>query len=181
MNYLTLSMDNKTSIHCPLFNVDTQVRACVTLRSKVFQGQQVEVRRGCQAALASCKCPMMHVISRMAFGRSNVGDELGSTEPVLSKLPGDILVEILPIMIQEVHLRRYGVSKEETLILETANERIEKQILVAPNNFKAPPRANVVKGGTPRGRSKALPAPSVADTAIIEAAASGDMSAAINS
>lgn len=185
MRILTFSKENKAKIHCPIFDADTTVSSCMNLRDKVWRGERVEVRKGCQACMASCKCPVARTVQRIIFNSATQRDPLGATEEVTLKIEAEVLSDILPVVVQEQYLNRYGVSAGERLVIEGCNPRIEKQLGGAPHNVRTAPRAAILKSSveaTPRAAIKSPPnvvAKPIEDE-ISTAAATGDMSAAIN-
>lgn len=183
MEFLSASMRNKATFTCPIFGVDTQMRACVMLRDKIYAGQRVEVRRGCQACITASKCPAANIVRRISFGLTNATDEVSSETVTHVKLPADVLEEILPVIVTDMSLSRHGVGPEERRLIESANDRIAKQIETAPRNRKASPKIQVSSmREQPKRRAIATPEqPKPTPTPAINiAAATGDMSAAIS-
>lgn len=183
MEFLTFSAQNKFSFICPIFDVSTQMRACVRLRDKVYRADRVEVRRGCQACITSSKCPAAEIVRRIAFNSSTATDELSSKEEITGKLPSDILEAILPVMVMEQTLVKYGVSHEERELIASSGERIAKQMTTAPRNRNSAPKPSQTSVDTAARRRAVVPAVTVEkpeSAAINKAAAQGDLSAAIN-
>ena len=67
MKYLTLSLTNKARINCPIFDTQVNVASYVALRDKVWRGEHVEVRRGCQACMHCSKCPVSVLVSKICY------------------------------------------------------------------------------------------------------------------
>lgn len=181
MEFLSISMKNRASFVCPIFDVTTQMRACVKLRDKMFMGQRVEVRRGCQACITSSKCPAANLVRRIGFNLTNATDEVSSANDAVVKLPADVLEEVLPVVVLDGTLARFGVTSEERSLIDSANERIAKQLATAPRNRKSAPKvhASVVREQAKRGSTMKVAAPAVVSE-INKAAATGDMSAGIS-
>lgn len=171
--YLTFSPQNQLSFVCPIFNVSTKMAACLKLRELVWRGKTPDVRKGCQACMKSSKCPAAAIVQKISYTKAP--DAYGSLTPVEARLDDAILGRILPVVVQEAHLNLCDVPAAERALIETANARIEKQMVSAPKQPIAARRRAVAKVDTP----KAAPAPSVPN-AIQDAAASGDLAAAIN-
>ena len=168
-----------SSFQCPIFGVTTEVRTCAKLMDMIMSGKPPEARKGCQAALASCKCPML-TLTRINRHRHTTGAEV-----VLDgKLPRELLERIRPIKIQDVHLNRYGVSSTERDRMLGANDRIDKLIGSAPSAESISRRMPTHKTSKPTGalRAKKPAAPIYTDNANANdtAAATGDLGAAIS-
>lgn len=178
---LTFARENQFSFTCPIFNASTKIAACIQLRDLVWAGKRVDKRLGCQACMRSSKCPATLIVDRIMRSRHEVDDSYGSAEPVNGKLRVDVLEYIRPIVVLENDLNRYGVSSGERILISSANERIDQMLKTAPTGAgRSIPRSQVTfTAPTKRTASKPTPAP-VTDTGINVAAASGDMSAAIN-
>jgi hypothetical protein len=174
--YLTLGYTNQATISCPIFGVETKLAACMKLRDKVWQGQNPPIRKGCQACMSANKCPAAQIVNTMIYGKKENADTYGSHEPKNIKLRDNILERILPVVVRPETMRKFGVSDQEQALIETANDRIRKQMVSAPSSEKessySPKRS---------AKPKATPKPTAeVNTARAEAARSGDMSAAIS-
>lgn len=185
-DFLTLSMDNLFSFTCPVFAADVEIRSCVVLRNKVYAGEHVQTRRGCQACIRANKCPAAELVSSMAHGRSEATDHCSSLEPVKGRLPAYALERIQRVMVLESHLRMADVPSGEVDAIATANERIAAQLETAPMK-KVEARRVATSSATSRRtvrRPAASPATTTPETvktvSTVAAAASGDLSAAIN-
>lgn len=185
--FATLSETNKFAFVCPIFNAEVQIRSCLAVRAKVYKGETLETRRGCQACISSSKCPAAEIQRRISFNISTATDHCASETPVVGKMPADILERIAPVLVQGEHLRRFAVSTSEQTMIESSRERIETQIASAPRSQTAPKRVQVssssegtsVKRGGAVKRSSA-PKPASQQPAVNVAAKTGDMAAALN-
>lgn len=181
--YLTLADENQFQFVCPIFNVETKMRLCNTLRDLVYAGRPPAVRKGCQACMRAGKCPAAQIITRISFGAGKVGDDYGATEPTVGKLRQDVLERIAPVIVLESVLNSMQVPDAERELIATANDRIQAQLKSAPK-----PSGEFVSravksefGSSARKRSTPKPkAPANTNTAINAAAASGDLAAAIS-
>lgn len=180
---LTLAKSNKFSFKCPVMNAEVQMRGCVLLRDKVYVGQKLQTRRGCQACISGGKCPAAEIVRRFAFGANNATDHCSSEEPKVGRLPADVLDRIAAVIVPEGTLRSFGVPAEEVLLITNSRERIDQQILTAPRERVESRVRKSEHHETPKRRSSA-PAPATKPAApkpqINHAAATGDMAAALN-
>ena len=180
-HFLTLSMKNRFSFTCPIFDASVEMRGCVLVRDKVYRGEQFPERKGCQACISSSKCPAAAIVQQMAFNRSDATDHCSSIEPKSGKLPASALEAVRPVIVTASDVQRYGLTSTELSLIESANGRIDTQLATAPSErvsgriqaSEAPKRARATKVA-PEASTEA---PSIA---VTSAAASGDMSAAIN-
>lgn len=175
MAYQTLSYANAFAFTCPIFNVETKMAGCVKLRDLVWRGKTVEVRRGCQVCMKASKCPAAVIVQSLAMSNRPQPDDYGSVEPRSGKLRKDVLERILPVVVMEADLGRYGVPAAEVALIQSANERIAAQLGHAPGASQARAQAQV---GTSRRKTREKAAP--ASSAALSAAETGDLSAAIN-
>jgi hypothetical protein len=174
----TLSPTNQFCFKCPIFKTEVKLATCLMLRDKVWRGEKIEVRGGCQAAMHDSKCPVVHVLPEMmrADSTGNSDDPYHSVEKVVGSLSNWILKRITPIMMMQRTIDQFAMSPQERQLLEESNSMIpeinEKKERLRPiRHTKAVPLAD----------SKEIEAkshPVVADS--IAAATSGDMTAAIN-
>lgn len=179
---LALSPTNKMTIQCPIFDASTPVRACVKLQSMVYMGKRPDVRLGCQACISASKCPVDHMVRAFAFNRATEEHDLSSVDPVTGKLPASILERVLPVAVMDHTLTQYRVSEAERLMIKSANERIQQQLVNAPRAKGSSTRIRRSAEEPVRKRKIANPPavePAVAST-VKTAAESGDLSAAIN-
>ncbi|MFA9261815.1 MAG: hypothetical protein ACEQSB_00445 [Undibacterium sp.] len=173
---LTLSSGNQATFDCPIFGVETKVATCGSLRDKVWAGTLMEKRGGCRACIADNKCPISSIISKIIYSKEDPEnlDVYGSREPKKIRLRDDVLGRVLPVMVQESTLRRFNVSDQERMLIETANDRIRSQMVSAPKASEKV--ANIRRANQPRKVEKQTPMVNPAHLA----AATGDISAAIN-
>ncbi|MTH61083.1 hypothetical protein [Paracoccus litorisediminis] len=181
-HYLTLDQENRFSFTCPIFDSKVEMRGCVLVRDMVYQGKNFPQRQGCQVCIRGGKCPAAEIVRRIAHNQPNATDRCSATEPVHGKLPADVLEFVRPTVMLENALRRLAGS--EVTMIQSANDRIDAQIATAPRErvagkvTRVSATANYEK---PEGRSTARKsAPASKPAANVEAAISGDMSAAIN-
>lgn len=162
-NKLTLSPDNQFAFECPVFETNVKIAPCFELRDRVWRGEKLGIRRGCQAAMASNKCPINHILKRMVL----TGDDpYGSKTAKLGRLSDDILKRIAPVVVIDAHMRDYGCTDRERELLIAANERASK--------------AGTGKTFTRPRRKKAETTAHPAAPATESAAETGDMTAALN-
>jgi hypothetical protein len=169
---------NKASFTCPIFNVETRVSHCLQLRDKVWAGFKPPIRKGCQACMTAGKCPMAKMVDKIIYGKQgkDAPEPYASAEPKQVKLRDDLLERVLPVLVRHETMSRYDVSDKERELIESANDRIRKQMQNAP-------LASSDTVSTPYRRSapkKVAPKPSNTNNRINEAAASGDLAAAVN-
>lgn len=186
-------MLNKFSFTCPIFNVKTHFEHCTTLRNEMFGGKTVAVRKGCQACIASSKCPAALEYRESIYGRKALYPHYVSPdEPKHGKLRAEVLESILPVKVQDIHLNMYAVPAVEQELIATANDRIRDQLKTAPKVALQP----YVQPKASRETLQAKPRPQFTPIRPLEnvtrneepapipstnhAAATGDMSAAIN-
>lgn len=183
MQYLSLSMSNLFSFVCPIFNATVQFRTCLAVRDKVYRGDRLETRRGCQACMSASKCPAAEIVRRIAFGMGDATDHCSSTEAKVGKLPADTLERIRPVLVPESILNAYHVPSAERMLIASAVTRIDEQMATAPRTTVAAKTAKVVASAQRSERHEpriAKPAPVKPQTTTHAAAASGDLAAAIN-
>jgi hypothetical protein len=164
-----------SSFQCPIFDVSTEVRTCAKLMDMIMSGKSPEVRKGCQAALASCKCPML-TLTRINRHRHTTGAEV----VINGKLPRELLEHIRPIKFQDGHFIRYAVSPAERDRMLGANDRIDKLIGSAPSVESISRRMPTVKASKPAGALRANKPAAPTYSANDTAAATGDLGAAIS-
>lgn len=182
MQVLALSSENRFSFTCPIFDVPTQMRACVKLREMFMRGEKPQVRKGCQACMASGKCPALEIIRRFAFGTATGEDDLSSTTDVHGKLPANVLERIAPTIVMQSTMTAYRISDAEQQMIESSRERIEAQLRSAPRAEKSSRMIRTTSASEQRKPSKigTVPDAPVVSKEINIAAATGDLSAAIN-
>lgn len=176
MSDLMFAAENKFSFNCPIFGTETRFSACMKLRDMVWKGQQVEIRRGCQAAMMACKCPVTNIVQKAVMSHDEKQEtRYAAREPVVGKLHADVLAAILPVIVTEMSMVRYAVGGVERELLASSNTRIEAQLGVAPSKEKPTRRAT----NAPPPEAHA-PKTKTVKTTIQTAAETGDLSAAIS-
>lgn len=180
MRYLTLDYErNKFRFVCPIFNSETSMASCVLLRNLAMSGKPGDKRRGCQACIMSGKCPAAAIVSRIIYGRE-VPDDYGSETPIVGKLRQSVLNRVHRVIVQEKHMSLCGISDVERKLIATANERIAKMLLTAPKDSgDSAPRHAVTSRAPAKSRKSAAPKVKANET-VMNAAMTGDMTAAIN-
>lgn len=182
INYpLTLSLTNKARINCPIFDTQVNVASCVALRDKVWRGEHIDVRRGCQACMRCSKCPVAELVSKICFG-SDYPDNLASTEPKLIALSEDVLRRIENVVVLDNIMNHLGVPDIERQLIDSSRSRIEKALAKAPSSDKN----KVVFSATKRSSNKTKRVNTIKNATennkqdLKSAAIRGDLSAAIN-
>lgn len=182
MGYSTLAEENQFSFKCPIFNAETRMASCIKLRNLFWRGLRPEKRRGCQACMESGKCPAAQIAQRMALAghRTPIADEYASDTPVMGKLRRDILERIRSVVVLHSTIMRHGLTSVEAKMIESANDRIDAMLGSAPTGSSATRRATI-KGNArvPRELAGSEAASKKTTSRIEQAAASGDLSAAI--
>jgi hypothetical protein len=167
-----LTLDDKANqfeFVCPIFNVQTKMRLCMTLRELFWMGKKPDVRKGCQACMRSSKCPAAAIVNKISYSSQRPApDEYGSTQPVVGKLRKDILERILLPIVLERTMDEFGVPEPERQMIRTSSDRIAKMVGAAPID------------GEDRPATRAAPAKKTKSTVNRAAAASGDLAAAVN-
>lgn len=175
--YLTLSPENQFRFVCPIFDTEVKFSQCMQVRDAVYSGKNLPVRKGCQACMHSSKCPVFEIVRSIAPER-NTPDDYGSTTPVVGKIRKDVLEKIAPIMVLPRTMENLGVSPAEQAMIESSSERIRKLAGMAPG-----PSA---ENSSSRASSKPSRKPATKkvapqnDNKINEAAATGDLAAAVS-
>lgn len=174
----TLSDDNQFVFECPIFNSQTKIASCFTLREMVWMGKPPEVRKGCQMCMKAGKCPINNIIWDMI--RVPGFDPYWSATPKLGKLQEKHIAQIERVLINERDLEKAidagrispaegsKMSKANQMARNTANKMIRNAAEIALVD---------VKHEAPERKSGAM-VQEVSDT--IKAAMSGNMSAAVN-
>lgn len=175
--YLTLADENQFQFTCPIFNVNTKMRLCMQLRELFWMGKKPDVRRGCQACMASSKCPAAAIVSKISHMQGKAPDEYGALTPVDGRLRRDILERVHRPIVMEKTLNDFQVPDAERALIAGASERIGKMIGAAPlpSNDDAPTYREQPAKSAPKRR-----APANNNNAIAQAAATGDLAAAVN-
>lgn len=181
--YESLSDTNQFSFTCPLFGAKTRMGACVQLRDRVWRGERLDVRRGCQAAMACSKCPAAEMVRKYCFDKNWTNDHHGSMTPKEGKVMRPILERIRPVLMRESVLNDYRVPENERLLLENANQRIDEQLRSAPGESTRQGKTFEHGSASVTRTRKVVKAPEITTptaAVINEAAATGNLAAAIN-
>jgi hypothetical protein len=164
----TLSPENQFTFTCPVFRADTKIASCLALREVVWRGEPVAVRYGCQVAMHADKCPIPRIVRKMARMQD---DPYHSAEPKKGSLHQIILDEIAPVLVNERVIDESGATALEKTALHRCNAaaRAGSHMTTKSRHYVKPAKMADV----------APAAPTISD-ATITAAASGDLSAALN-
>lgn len=178
--YLTLSPENQFQFTCPIFDTQVKFAQCARVRDAAYLGFVLPVRRGCQACVRDSKCPAAEVIRAITFNK-DMPDDYGSTKPVHGKVRQNVLEKIAPVMVRQTTMDAMGVPPAERMLIESSSDRIRKSIGAAPlPGTKRPQSASVDLEHVPAPKRTTKPTPAPANNAVMEAAASGDLAAALN-
>lgn len=172
METKTLAPENEFKFRCPIFPADVKIADCFKLRDMVWRGEKPPVRQGCQCAMATSKCPIPNVITKMIRLNKENYDPYHSAEPKLGKLSQDDLERIAPVLVPDSQMRRYALSAVEEKCLVQANEAARKH---KPMTSKRREERVLDFDGVTETK------PEETTDAVIAAAASGDLAAAITS
>lgn len=164
----TFSMENRMSITCPVFGVETELRACFKLDEMVMKGQRPAVRKGCQVAMGASKCPIWHIKNEM---RREESDPYFSPELKHGALSGSILSRIAPVLVLDSAIDRAEISDGEKAKLRACNEAARQGVKPLPTRKSLARQAQTLESVEAE--------PSVGDD-LVEAAMTGDLTAAIN-
>jgi hypothetical protein len=179
-HYQSLAYTNQFTFTCPIFDAKTKMGACTKLRDVHAKGKPLEIRRGCQAAMSCGMCPAAEMVRMYWQNKSWNNDHHGSVEPKEGKLHAQLLERVLRVMPQQAVLARYGVSDAERERLLSARERIAAQLKTAPGELIGRRDSDDYEAPKPRRKASSTPAKPASTNTINQAAATGDMSAAIN-
>lgn len=177
---------NQFAFVCPVFETTTKMSQCMKLRELFWRGQRPDVRKGCQLCMRAGKCPAAAIASKRYPQGKSWKDDYASDTPVLGKIRRDILERVQrPIVVDSYYREFPDVSEQERDKLLTASDRIGKMIGAAPlssdNDEPRHSRTAFSEASTPRKPRKAAPKAHNDDINTVgDAAASGDLAAAIN-
>lgn len=177
-HYMSLSDQNQFSFTCPTFNAKIRMGSCTMLRDLVWRGRGPEKRKGCQAAMTCGLCPAATMVSLYCFNNSWKNDHHGSATPVDGKLHSQVLAKIAYNVPVDSMIRHYELSPAEETLLYSAGERIREQLKTAPGDFKH--REDSADHGSATKKRRVKAAAPAKDTTVNNAAATGDLAAAIN-
>jgi hypothetical protein len=160
MHSKTLSPENQFRFKCPVFNAETKIASCFALRDAVARGDRVDVRQGCQVAMHSSKCPIPFILKRMVREGS---DDYHATDATLRKLRDVDLDKVAPVLVLKSEMDRFALNSKEQQALLQANDLARHRAGHATSKPHHTKSSHAVK------KDK-----------TIEAATTGDLSAAIN-
>lgn len=173
----TLSPANRFSFTCPIFGAAVELRGCLALREKVWRGESQPIRQGCQACMRASKCPIVPMMQSMMREKS---DPYFSLEPKLGHLAADLVKRIANVVVPDAILKLFDIpQRQRDLILETNGQLGAKKLKGISNleevEFSSPSDSH---RDPPERKSKAVKTEE--PDALLVAAATGDLSAAIN-
>lgn len=164
----TYSPKNEARITCPIFGSEERLADCFELEQQVAKGRRPAERKGCQACLSSSKCPTYWIMR----GIMRTGeDPYWSAEPKLVSLKGEILDAIAPIQVRDDRVVYHQVEGEELDAIRAANEAAVSGAKGRTTRKAAPVKLAAVK--------REDPAKKPASDELLNAAMSGDLSAAV--
>ena len=174
----TLSPENEFRIRCPVFAAETKIADCFKLRDLVWRGEGPLVRQGCQCALIAGKCPIPVILTKMFRLKD---DPYHSAEPKVGALDPEILDQTSSITITDTTMRRFALSPQEQKKLVEANENArsgqhQKQVKPRRQERVLEEMETVAETKVDVDQSRTV---DTKTDAIVEAAKSGDLSAAI--
>lgn len=157
---------NQFQLVCPVFGVTTPISSCFQLREIVWRGEGPPVRQGCQACMEAGKCPINAITWEIARTKTN---PYYSTTPKAGQLADRHVAAIARVKVPEYITKKYRLSDKEQALIEKANKLAAEGAIARPVGGQS--ISPVIR------TTKSKPAVS-SDT--FDAAASGDMTAAIN-
>lgn len=105
----TYRADNLTSLPCPIFGAEVELRQCLGLRDAQFKGRRVEARKGCQACITSSKCPAASLVQYMDERHDDV---YYSATPKTMNWQPDHLARVSRIVVPQSTLTRFADMPE---------------------------------------------------------------------
>lgn len=111
--------DIKFTFKCPIFKAQVRLGTCYDLYRKWQVATSVPVRKGCQACMASNKCPIWHLHQKTAIEDAK---KVMIYEEKSGSLPKNILEKTSRVLIQESHMKFYDCSEKEISIMNAVNE-----------------------------------------------------------
>lgn len=176
---------NQFRFVCPIFSAEVGIRECFILRDAWMKGTKVAVRKGCQACMSASKCPVGHIVSSIQHGGP---DAYYSPVPKVGSLRPEILDRIGPIVVTERCIERFPeLDDKQKAAIRAVNGVLgvaafkTKRAAAVLEHIDEDTCVQVYRSRDDRaGEEPVAPKPSKKDTALLDAAASGDISAAIN-
>ena len=180
----TLSPLNMWRTICPIFGAEVELRACLALREKVWRGERTPIRQGCQACMRASKCPIVPMMQSMMREK---GDPYYSAEPKLGHLAADLIKRIANVVVPKQILELFDIPARQVELIQETNcalgaKKLKGVIDLEPVEFTSPSDAPANHREKPhRHKAEKVEASVVEETdAIVTAAITGDLSAAIN-
>jgi hypothetical protein len=161
--------DNLFQFECPVFKLNVQARICFKVHETFMKGQPHPKRPGCNACLSANKCPIHYMIKEAIRTQK---EAYFSTTPTVGSLSQEIISDVMPVMVLERDLKRFGCSANEIAAIEAAT--MPRSELAKIETGKRRKRAAAVSRGSATHKASAT------TDATVEAATRGDMTAAIN-
>lgn len=178
----TLRADNEFRFACPIFSSEVKIADCFTLFEQHKRGKRFAGREGCQACMASSKCPI-YTIEREILHKDV--DPYFSKEPKVGPLQKHHVEAISRVVVQEYFVSMFGVPDDQKEVMREAHARLIEGKLNSKDRG-----ASIMLGSVPTQPKATRRAAKPASTEIatvkpkdttVDAAISGDMSAAITS
>jgi hypothetical protein len=182
----TYRADNEFRFQCPIFGAEVQIKQCLQLRDACAKGKHPVVRQGCQACLKASKCPIPAIINSV---NHNGPDTYFSKEPKVGTLRPDIFDRIGPIVVPQYVMNEYGAMSDQQKAMILAVNGLEgvKAFKVKRDKSELEqfdpdddPRARIFGASERPAKLKVVKSDDKREDALLEAATTGDMSAAIN-
>lgn len=131
----TFSFHNLLKVECPIFKLKVDIKTCLLLHEKNMRGEQVEVRRGCQALMRCGSCPISHVKADLI---RNDHERYFSATPKERAFDDAIIHKTARTLVPLTLLDALGVSEQERLrIRETCNVYHKNTILHADHPIRS--------------------------------------------
>lgn len=153
---LTLSPRNQFVFVCPIFQVQSRMSVCMTLRELVWRGKRPEKRQGCQACMHANKCPINTIVWRMIREKD---DPYGSVEPKLGKLQDRDLDRIDRVLVPDRIMNQFALSDSERRLIVEANQNAGKRVRAKTQSLD--PKMAVKRNAPERQKRTAAPEPTV--------------------
>lgn len=173
----SMRTDNEFMFNCPIFRVDVKMAGCVKLRNKKWRGEYIPVRKGCQACMDSSKCPIVPLTQQMLHNPAN--DLYFSEDKKVGKLSDDLLERIERVIVLESHIERHHVPESEKLLILQANADTSNGVSTRAKGGSAAKKRTMKTQPTAEVKADLAKEPEP-NNDVLNAAMSGDMSAALN-
>lgn len=177
----TLDEANQFVFVCPIFETQTKIASCFTLRELVWRGNKPDVRKGCQMCMKHSKCPANNIIWDMI--RRPDFDPYHSATPKLGKLQDKHLVQIERVIINEKDIERAldagRISPAEAQKMTRANQLARNQANKGVRSATDFELVDVRPEPVER-RVEKIKKDDAEVSATVQAAITGDMTAAVN-